>query len=580
MYQQLMEFMESKMEEILAKHHEQMHDSLLKSLRSAQLGSGAVACERPHDRGASKGAVKNKQASSTKSARTLDVPMPMPKRNSIIRNEDMPSSLHAPEPKNRSVPSLVEMESTILQGISGVRLTPTTSERTNTQPSQRAATALELEDLRPGPVAPAAPSESLLDLMPGGIPNFVTVHEVAEISNSRASPRNLFGSPRPSNEIVLPNTASMGNLMKDSQSAILDSFCDWTKDADLDVGSRFMLAIPPGMSVCLGVVSLLEGAGLCALYAFGIVKSNSYSITSVTCVLYGLLAACCMQLLRKALRSKDLNLAIDRLHLFVVDFQLHWSQVSGQEWRKYLVAWSLLVLCQAGTQGYRIWSSLQQGPLDPAEKEHRIYAHVLTLVCLVSFAVSSGIVMLTAYVQSHLLLGLDKTLDCWCCHMMRSPQFEFGVQSWNSMQALLKCVGRELAGSFLMVQASCSLGFIYVLANGVAYGLREEVEPNQMVMEALSALPLVFLFGLGMRLFSHGAALSEKCRIIPAFVNQIPGEESIDVDKQYLVSFITHSSAGFFVRDVKLTQEMFIKQFILVGGLLSGLFGALSRIYL
>lgn len=83
-----------------------------------------------------------------------------------------------------------------------------------------------------------------------------------------------------------------------------------------------------------------------------------------------------------------------------------------------------------------------------------------------------------------------------------------------------------------------------------------------------------------MRLFSHGASLTEKCKFIPSFVNQIPTEEPIDLDKQFLVNFVTSSNAGFFVRNVRLTQEMFVKQFVLVCGLLSGLFGALSRIYI
>ena len=36
------------------------------------------------------------------------------------------------------------------------------------------------------------------------------------------------------------------------------------------------------------------------------------------------------------------NLAVDRLHMFVADFKLHWSEVSGQEWRK----WLNCTLCQ------------------------------------------------------------------------------------------------------------------------------------------------------------------------------------------------------------------------------------------
>ena len=36
--------------------------------------------------------------------------------------------------------------------------------------------------------------------------------------------------------------------------------------------------------------------------------------------------------------------------------------------------------------------------------------------------------------------------------------------------------------------------------------------------------------------------------------------------RSYLVQFVTDSSAGFLVRDVKLTPEMFLKIFVLIGG--------------
>ncbi|CAE7474530.1 TTN [Symbiodinium sp. CCMP2592] len=79
-------------------------------------------------------------------------------------------------------------------------------------------------------------------------------------------------------------------------------------------------------------------------------------------------------------------------------------------------------------------------------------------------------------------------------------------------------------------------------------------------------------------IFANAAALTEKCRSIPAFVNQIPSQDYLDMERQYLVRFISDSSPGFFVRDIRLTQEMFLKQFLLVGGLLSGLVGVLSRV--
>lgn len=39
---------------------------------------------------------------------------------------------------------------------------------------------------------------------------------------------------------------------------------------------------------------------------------------------------------------------------------------------------------------------------------------ILKALSTVSFGLSSGILVLVAYVQCHFLLGLDTSLDCWC----------------------------------------------------------------------------------------------------------------------------------------------------------------------
>ena len=44
----------------------------------------------------------------------------------------------------------------------------------------------------------------------------------------------------------------------------------------------------------------------------------------------------------------------------------------------------------------------------------------MKVVSIISFSISSAIVMLSAYLQSHLLIGLDKSLDCWCCCLVEN----------------------------------------------------------------------------------------------------------------------------------------------------------------
>ncbi|OLQ05916.1 hypothetical protein AK812_SmicGene10839 [Symbiodinium microadriaticum] len=58
-------------------------------------------------------------------------------------------------------------------------------------------------------------------------------------------------------------------------------------------------------------------------------------------------------------------------------------------------------------------------------------------------------------------------------------------------------------------------------------GSEREAE-DMLIFEMVAALPLLFLFTVNMRVCAHGAALTEKCRQIPAFVNQIPSAEPIE----------------------------------------------------
>ncbi|CAE7389723.1 unnamed protein product [Symbiodinium natans] len=88
---------------------------------------------------------------------------------------------------------------------------------------------------------------------------------------------------------------------------------------------------------------------------------------------------------------------------------------------------------------------------------------------------------------------------------------------------------------------------------------RTDLKPLLLAIEGASALPLIGLFLVATRLCFHGAALTEKCRNIPALVNQIPGD-AINPERQYLVRFITDSAAGFILKGVTLTPATFQRQ--------------------
>ena len=97
-----------------------------------------------------------------------------------------------------------------------------------------------------------------------------------------------------------------------------------------------------------------------------------------------------------------------------------------------------------------------------------------TSVC--SFAVSSAVVMNGAYFQFNLLLGLGKTLDCWCSDILESQDFISGINTWNSLQALLKCVGRELTPCFTALNLLGYAGFFAALAGSFSLLLDDDLK--------------------------------------------------------------------------------------------------------
>ena len=74
---------------------------------------------------------------------------------------------------------------------------------------------------------------------------------------------------------------------------------------------------------------------------------------------------------------------------------------------------------------------------------------------------------------------------------------------------------------------SAKKGLIYILASAVTAGFQRGLKPEVLVLEGVHALPLLVFFALNMRVCAHGAALTEKCRVIPAFVNQIPTQARV-----------------------------------------------------
>eukprot|EP00439_Symbiodinium_sp_Y106_P031564 s4559_g3.t2 len=336
-------------------------------------------------------------------------------------------------------------------------------------------------------------------------------------------------------------------------------------------------------------------------------------------------------LLARALASEELNLVALKLQLHYGDERrtdmLETELLRRERW-KYAFAWLAFMASVVVHQGFEVWN-IQRGVLDDTILRTedlplaKVFAQVNEAITIISFGFVSAMILLTCYIQSVLLLAADGALDDWCLEVYDSQDYEVGVKTWNRMQALLKCLGRELetpttlsvqtgillkasgtvvlgirlatetalavimmmmmittmmimtmhmkmmvmmmmmAASWILLQAFGGIGFVAYSASAVSVVIQASFESLSLSMIAGAGAPAIFLLMIAIRLGAQAAALTEKCRVLPAFVNTIPGA-CIDLHRQYLVKFIVDTSAGFIVKGVTLTQAMFLRQLYLL----------------
>ncbi|CAE7456652.1 unnamed protein product [Symbiodinium natans] len=330
-------------------------------------------------------------------------------------------------------------------------------------------------------------------------------------------------------------------------------------------------------------VLFLSELGLAILvHQYGHVHGVAWDFTVVSLLFYFMLAYGSVVLLTRALAS-------EALHLVALKLQLHLDDVGRTElfrrerW-KYSLAWLGFMACIVIGQSFEVWN-IQRGVLDSTILRiedlpiAKVCSQVNEAITVIAFAFVSAVILLSCYIQSVLLLATDGALDAWCCEVYDSQDFELGVKSWNRMQALLKCLSRELENSSVLLQAISGIGFVAYAGSAAHVALKDHFESLSVSMVGQAGVPAIFLLMIVMRLGAQAASLTEKCRVLPGFVNQIPGA-CIDLHRQYLVRFIVDTSAGFIVKGVTLTQGMFLKQLYLLATILSGMVGVLLRLYL
>jgi len=166
----------------------------------------------------------------------------------------------------------------------------------------------------------------------------------------------------------------------------------------------------------------------------------------------------------------------------------------------------------------------------------------------------------------HVLRILVITVDVFCFQSVQNPDISEATERWNILQALLRKASTavELALLVLVAMAAFAVPAFIVDQANVA-SLLEAVQQQ---------MSYIMIFCGVLRVFVLAAAVTDKCMRVPSLLNSLSFGRGIEGERQHLVEYITHSAAGFYICDVRLTLGM-VAKFIYIWAVI--LFGVVGR---
>jgi len=197
--------------------------------------------------------------------------------------------------------------------------------------------------------------------------------------------------------------------------------------------------------------------------------------------------------------------------------------------------------------------------------------------CVINFSVL-GLVFGTFYCKLHICCSLELAIDHYCIRFFENQDLPNGIVEWNVMQAMLRRAAHVVEAAFVSVSTGVlgivvltSVEFVKMFGDASAQGLNGFTAKDAVCM-GLWTTWIVPLVALVFYFVFRAAAITEKCNRVPALVNSwMLTERHIDHEKQYVVQYIMHSAAGYYVMGARLNATWALKLSYLFGVLLFSL---------
>jgi len=189
-----------------------------------------------------------------------------------------------------------------------------------------------------------------------------------------------------------------------------------------------------------------------------------------------------------------------------------------------------------------------------------------------------GMLLAILHCLWQVLAFLELMLDSYCIEFFESLDCCWGVLSWNGLQALLRQVAETVENCFLAVQSSMIVAVLCCTARLVIVSFEHGNDGEVAALDGPQTVILVYirllLIGLVvLALFAKAANVTDKCSKVAPLVNSVTIEEDqqIHYERQYLVSYIIHSDAGFYVKGCRFTTAMLVKCCYVFGTIICGM---------
>jgi len=173
-----------------------------------------------------------------------------------------------------------------------------------------------------------------------------------------------------------------------------------------------------------------------------------------------------------------------------------------------------------------------------------------------AFAITTNIFASLLFGILHICRGLLLSLDNFCTEFVASQDCDASVHDWNVLQAMLRQVCHTVAPCYMMLLTGATVALLMPI-----------IQQTSLWAMIPGSLALLTIFWVS----TFIGEVTSKCDRVSVFVNMNESNENLDGRRQYLVTYITNSRAGFYMFDVRITAEMVVKS-AYVGAVVTGAF--------